>query len=92
VDRMSSPCRQGREKAHSLSPRATQPSGTREMRGNQKKMEKSSEGAMQGKQGWGSGVGCKLREEGVSGRGSGQPCLMMTTGEVGWVLKIDRGT
>ena len=42
VDRMSSPCRQGREKAHSLSPRATQPSGTREMRGNQKKMEKNS--------------------------------------------------
>ena len=90
MDRMSSPCRQGREKAHSLSPRATQPSGTREMRGNQKKMEKSSQGAMHGKQG--RGEDCKLREEGVSGRGSGQPCLMMTTGEVGWVLKIDRGT
>ena len=52
-----------------------------EMRGNQKKMEKSSQGAMQGKQG--RGEDCKLREEGVSGRGSGQLCLMMTTGEVG---------
>lgn len=80
-DRMRSPCRQGREETHGLSPRATQPSGNREMRGNQKKMEKSSQGAMQGKQG--RGEDCKLREEGVSGRGSGQLCLMMTTGEVG---------
>lgn len=90
MDCTSSPCRQRREEAHSLSPRATQPSGTREMRGNQKKMEKSSQGVMQGKQG--QGVGCKLREEGVSGRGHVQPCLMMMTGEVGCVLKIDHGT
>ena len=90
MDCKSSSCRQRREEAHSLCPRATQPSGTREMRGNQKKMEKSSQGVMQSKQG--RGVGCKLTEEGVSGRGHVQPCLMMMTGEVGFVLKIDHGT